>query len=531
MVLNDFQRKVINILAKHSPVWLVGGAVRDRLLGTDSNDLDLVTFLNPERADNILRASGLISRQIGMRFKTLSLFEADSRIDLVCVDDLEGDARRRDFTINAIYMNPLSEEIYDPLAGTMDLNNKRLRACGDAGERFREDPVRILRMVKFSVRFGLEIEKDTWKEARNNLGLLADAAKERVTSELAGILILADAEKAVRMLMEMGYWDVFIPELARLEGIVQNQYHSLDVWEHTLAVFRNTPEDLFLRLAGLFHDIGKWETASRECFLAGKLEFHDQEFWVQEYKIIGTRGKGELESKIKLLVGKNVKILGSRLDHYPQIVQFKRNLPGEKGTKGLTLVENGKRHFLNHEKAGSKLLVEILKRYCFSMVFTGSGQRREKDLLELIENHMQATLAFMPEFNARTSRRSFKERAAELVWKICWDGRNFKLQKIHDFVLLWKADFQAGKVHNEAQNNIFEKIFNELIRIALWQNENLPCIDWNQINSFVSAQGIKGEKIGKFKNYMRQKAMKEMNLEINTVFLKKAYAEIDISKK
>jgi poly(A) polymerase len=529
--MNDFQQKLIDVLAEHSQVWIVGGAVRDKLLGRDYQDIDLASSMQLEKTEIILRENGYKPKKLGRNFDTLSLFEKNSRVDVVRVDDLKQDALRRDFTINAIYMNPYSDETFDPLAGKKDLIDRILKCCGSPEDRFREDPIRILRMIKFAVEYDMEIEKETWDEAKDLVAFLVTVSKERVTSELVEIFLLEQAEEAIRLLEKIGYWDVFVPELARLKGIVQNQYHSLDVWEHTMAVFRNTPQDLFLRLAGLFHDIGKWEVASRECYLGGKLEYSNNKYWIGNYKIIGTRGSKQLDYQLKPLVGKEVKILGARLDEYPEIVQFKRILRAEQVSRGLTYVENGKRHFLNHEKASSRILAEILQRYSFTMFFEGAGQKREQELLKLVENHMRATLTFMPEFRGEESRRSFKDRAAELVWDICWDGRNFELQNIHDFVVLWKADFMAGKVYSESKKTLFEQIFQELITIALWQQENLPKIDWQIFREYVVTQGITGQSLGRFKDLVRAKAMKERQQELNQLFLKKAYAEFNRGHK
>ncbi|HHV64265.1 MAG TPA: CCA tRNA nucleotidyltransferase [Peptococcaceae bacterium] len=525
--MNDFQQQVIAILKEHAPIWLVGGVVRDQLLGMPSQDIDLVSPLQPEKAEEILRKNNFEPLRLGKNFNTLTLFTENKRIDLVYAENLFQDAMGRDFTINAIYLEPNSGEIFDPFDGRKDLEDKVLKCCGTPEDRFREDPLRILRMVKFAVKYQMKIEEKTWEEARKLLDLLANVSKERITAELAEILVLEEAEKAARLLAEVGYWDVFVPELARLQGIVQNEYHSLDVWEHTMAVFRNTPPDLFLRLAALFHDIGKWETASRECFLSGKLEYSENKYRIDKYVIIGTRGKGELDSKLRPLIGKEIKILGARLDEYPDIVQFKRLLLGEDLKKGISYVEKGKRHFLNHEKASARLLAEILQRYTFTMHFAGGGQKRQDDLLKLVENHMQATLTFMPEFRGGKAKNPFEERAAELVWKLCWDGRIFEVQNIHDFVVLWRADFMAGKVHTEAQIKLFEEIQAELINVALWQKETLSKFNWYLLQDFAANQGLSGASLGRFKNFVRAKAMRERQPEINLPFLKKAYVQFN----
>lgn len=521
--MNEFQQKVIDSLANHAPVWIVGGAVRDGILGIVAKDMDLVTLLPAERVEDILGIAGLFPKKIGTKFATLSLFEEDSRIDIVSIDSLENDARERDFSINAIYQDPITKNIIDPLMGRKDLDDRILKTCGPASERFADDPVRILRMVRFAVIYDMVIEQDTWQQAKELLSLLREVSRERITAELADILILDNAEKAVIMLEELGYWNIFVPELARLKGIIQNQYHTLDVWDHTLAVFRNTPPDLFMRLAGLFHDIGKWEVASRECYVRGQLRLEGKEYWLNNYKIISTRSGKELDYKIKSFLGKDLIILGARLDHFPNTVQFKRIIYGEPIPQGLTNKENGKRHFLNHEKSSSKLLLEILKRYSFSMFFDGAGQKREKDLLKIVDNHMRGTLTFMPEFRGERSRQSLKDRAAELSWHLCWDGRTFSLQNIHDFALLWKADYEAKKEHSDEENKVFEKLFRELIIVGIWQNDNLDTIEWEIFYKYALEKGLKDQQLGIFKEKVQAKAMMEMNVKLDKIFLDKAY--------
>lgn len=519
----EFQQKVIDSLANQASVWIVGGAVRDSILGVDAKDIDIATLLPAERVEDILGMAGLFPKKIGTKFETLSLFERDSRIDIVSIDSLENDAQGRDFTINAIYQDPITKNIIDPLMGRKDLVDRILKTCGPASARFTDDPVRILRMVRFAVRHDMAIEQDTWQQAKELLSLLKEVSRERITAELADILILDNAEKAVIMLEELGYWNMFVPELARLKGIIQNQYHALDVWDHTLAVFRNTPSELFMRLAGLFHDIGKWEVASRECYVRGQLRVEGKDYWLHNYKLISTRSGKELDYKIKPLLGKDIIILGARLDHYPESVQFKRIITGEPIPLGLTYKENGKRHFLNHEKSSSKLLAEILKRYSFSMFFDGAGQKREKDLLKIVDNHMRGTLTFMPEFRGERSRQSLRDRAAELSWHLCWDGRTYRLQNIHDFVLLWKADYEAKKAHSDEENKIFEKLFKELIMVAIWQNDNLEIINWDIFYKYAIEKGLKDQQLGNFKEIVQAKAMIAMSVKLDKIFLDKAY--------
>jgi poly(A) polymerase len=231
----------------------------------------VVTKLESKTMERILEEPGYKVHRIGAEFETLSVFADSKRMDIISINDLETDAQRRDFSINCIYKDIVTKEIYDPFHGLDDLMNRNIKACGAPEDRFREDPVRILRMIRFAVKYNLAIEEKTWKSACDLLGLLKRTALERITAELVRILISTLVVEGIRLLDKLGYWDMFVPELARLKGLVQNEYHSLDAWEHTLAVLQATPNDLFLRLAALFHDLGKWEMASRECYLRGTL--------------------------------------------------------------------------------------------------------------------------------------------------------------------------------------------------------------------------------------------------------------------
>ena len=157
------------------------------------------------------------------------------------------------------------------------------------------------------------------------------------------------------------------------------------------------------------------------------------------------------------------------------------------------------------------------------MFFEGVGQKREKDLLKLVDNHMRATLTFMPELRGEASKQSFRDRAAELTWHLCWDGRDFSLQNIHDFVLLWKADYQAKKNHSDEENLNFDKIIKKLIVVGLWQNENIDKINWNVFYKYALAKGLKEQQLGSFKNIVRTKAMVGMEIKLDEVFLTKAF--------
>lgn len=324
------QKELLTKLSEITRIYFVGGVVRDQLMGLVAKDVDVVTELDLEELKQKLESWGYHPQKIGAKFLTVSVFLDGERIDFThLTQNLETDALRRDFTINAIYQDCRSGEILDPLGGQLDLREKRLRACGNAVERMREDPIRILRMVRLKVKYQLTLVEETKKAACELMETLIGIASERITEELGRILVLDSVEEALRLLEEIGYWQSYLPELARLKGLVQNKYHVKDAWEHTLHVVRNTPPQILLRLAGLFHDIGKWETASRECYVWGKLEDLEKEFYINEFQILG--------KKLQRYRGQYVEVHGARLDYYPHKIQVKhiRKVAGrKKGSNG-----------------------------------------------------------------------------------------------------------------------------------------------------------------------------------------------------
>lgn len=524
--MSGFPNEVLNIIASLSPTWLVGGSVRDEILGLPAKDFDVVTKLESNTVERILGEHGYKVHRIGAGFETLSVFANDQRIDIISIDSLETDAQRRDFSINCIYKAIESAEIFDPFHGLDDLKIRKLTACGKAEDRFREDPVRILRMIRFAVKYDLAIEEKTWDSACDLLGLLSNSASERITMEVVKILTAEQAVEGVRLLDKLGYWDVYLPELARLKGLVQNQYHSLDAWEHTLAVLQATPNDLFLRLAALFHDLGKWETASRECFLRGTLRKTAEGLKIENYKIIGTRGNKDLGKKLNHLAGREICLLGSRLDNYPETVQFKRLLASDEAgiSHGISMISGGKRHFLNHEKKSAEVLSEVLKRFKFSMFFPRAGQSREKELLFIVASHMKGTLSFMPELKGTKSRMSTEKRAASLAWDICWDGREYKFHLSSEFMQLWKADYSAGKIHTSDEDRIFGDIQKLLAETCLWQKENINNIDWEIMHGFIRDKKITGNSYGQFKASVLREAILTKNIKLTQSFLSSVYA-------
>lgn len=514
--MTPFQKELFSRLSNITRAFIVGGAVRDQILGLTSKDIDVVTELGLDELERALNQWGYKPLRIGANFQTISVFHQGERIDFAELTlDLETDALRRDFTINAIYQDIRSSELVDPLEGRKDLQEKCLRACGSPSDRIQEDSLRILRMVRFKVKYQLNIEEETLQAARTLIKTLDNIASERITEELGRIMILEDVEEAVRLLDEIGYWRIYLPELARLKGLVQNQYHSKDAWEHTLHVVRNTPPQILLRLAGLFHDIGKWETASKECYAWGRLEGSGRDFYINEFEILGRQ--------LQKWRGQYVEVHGARLDHYPHKIQVKHIRKTSVRKNGFEWVVNGKRHFLGHEKESARLVRQILPRFRFSMIL-GAGSSGEGEMLWLIENHMSVTLAFMSELRGEGNIEQLHHKVRRFAWEKGWDGREYQKERLLNLLELWSADFFGGKQRGPQDEVIFEKLQKDIKAAAQFLGERKQELNWEVFESFLREKKVKGKDIGDFKEIVLEAVMlNEKNQPESLTFLEKEY--------
>jgi poly(A) polymerase len=219
--------------------WLVGGALRDRLLGRETADFDVAVA-----GDQGALARELARRANGYPFALSEGFggwrvvsrRRSWQIDLLPVvgGSIEADLAARDFTINAMAQPLGSDEVLDPFGGLADLEAKRLRVVSLGA--FEQDPLRVLRLVRLSVELGFDAEPDTTTSAREAAPNLSGVAAERSFYELKRIIGADDAVKGLEEMDTVGATAVLLPELARLRGVEQSRYHHLDVYEHTLAV-------------------------------------------------------------------------------------------------------------------------------------------------------------------------------------------------------------------------------------------------------------------------------------------------------
>jgi poly(A) polymerase len=254
--------------------YLVGGCVRDLLLGVKPKDFDISTDARPDRIMDLFPKSGRVGALFGVvlvrdvfdqvevaTFRSDREYEDGRRPEAVRFEsDPRQDVLRRDFTINGLMMDPWTGEVLDFTGGREDLKLGVVRAIGDPDTRFREDHLRLLRAVRFAARLGFEIDGETFDAMRRNHGLIARVAAERVRDELVRILTEGGARRGLELLDSTGMLEDILPEVAAMKGVEQPpEYHPEgDVWKHTLLLLEqldhpSTP----LSLGALLHDVGK----------------------------------------------------------------------------------------------------------------------------------------------------------------------------------------------------------------------------------------------------------------------------------
>ncbi len=294
--------EMINILAEafraqHKQLYIVGGTVRDVLLHReDSNDEDLATDATPDEIKRIVAPTHPAAVVlVGERFGTVRLhyscciieittfrseqYNPNSRKPEVCFGTvLEDDLLRRDFTINAMACHPLTGEIIDPFGGRQDLEAHVLRAVGnEPDKRFDEDPLRLLRAVRFASQLDFTIEPKTRRSIVLQATKLQKISRERIRDEMNKLLISANPARGLDLLVELGLMEWIVPEVLALRGVSQQPQravHSKDVYMHVLRVVERSFPRLVTRWSALLHDIAKPRTRTVED---GKVHFFGHE--------------------------------------------------------------------------------------------------------------------------------------------------------------------------------------------------------------------------------------------------------------
>jgi tRNA nucleotidyltransferase/poly(A) polymerase len=261
--------------------YLAGGCVRDRLLGRAPLDWDVATSARPEAVRALFPRTVPVGVQFGVilvvedgaRFEVATFRSDDAYVDgrrpsAVHFGSARDDAGRRDFTINALFEDPLTGEVHDFVGGVADLRAGVIRAIGDAGARIAEDRLRMLRAVRFAARLGFRIDPSTHAAIVAAAPTLGDIAAERIGDEIVKILTEGGARRGFELLAETGLLPVVLPEVDRMRGVHQSpDYHPEgDVWQHTLLLLHQLPAGApeTLALGALLHDVAKPQCAGRK---------------------------------------------------------------------------------------------------------------------------------------------------------------------------------------------------------------------------------------------------------------------------
>ncbi|WP_167158444.1 CCA tRNA nucleotidyltransferase [Streptomyces sp. MBT27] len=311
--LSQVQRRAVSELLRVSPVAddlairfeeagfslaLVGGSVRDALLGRLGNDLDFTTDARPEDVLKLVRPWADAVWEVGIAFGTVGCQKSGYQIEVTTYrseaydrssrkpevsygDSIEEDLVRRDFTVNAMAVALPQKEFVDPYGGLEDLAARVLRTPGTPEESFSDDPLRMMRAARFAAQLDFEVAPEVVSAMTDMSGRIEIVSAERVRDELNKLLISAQPKKGLRLLVDTGLADHVLPELPALRLESDEHHRHKDVYEHSLIVLDQAIDleqdgpDLVLRLAALLHDIGKPRTRRFES--DGRVSFHHHE--------------------------------------------------------------------------------------------------------------------------------------------------------------------------------------------------------------------------------------------------------------
>ncbi len=356
--------------------WLVGGAVRDRLMGKKADDWDVASDARPEDTLKLFPRcipTGLQHGTVTVLFKGHSIEVTTLRTESAYSDgrhpdrvswttEIEEDLSRRDFTINAMAINLKDASLVDPFGGREDIKKNLIRCVGSPAERFCEDALRLLRAVRFASRLDFTIEPETFSAIAPLASRLSMVSIERIQSEFSKMLQSDVPSRALQILADTGLLAIFLPELDACRGVEQKGRHAFDVFTHLiLAVDACPKERLDLRLAALLHDIGK--PASRALDERGDWTFH-------RHEETGRRMAKDILSRLRYpnsIVDTVTHLVGEHMFHYEDdwsdaaVRRFIRRV-GRKNIEDLFVLRRADMYATRKERPADTALMPFLSR-------------------------------------------------------------------------------------------------------------------------------------------------------------------------
>jgi poly(A) polymerase len=317
---------------------LVGGPVRDALLGRLGNDLDFTTDARPEVTKKILQGWAENVWDTGIEFGTVAGKRGDTTVEVTTYrtesydpdsrkpeveygDSIEGDLSRRDFTVNsmALELTTKTPEFIDPFNGLEDLAKRVLRTPEKAENSFSDDPLRMMRAARFASQLDFEIAPDVLQAIKDMAGRISIISAERVRDEFTKMLMSKNPRTGITILVETGLAEIVLPEIPKLRLEIDEHHHHKDVYEHSITVLEQaiSHEDrlggpnLIIRLAALFHDIGKPKT--RNLIPGGGVSFHHHEIVgarLTKSRLKALRFDGDTIDQVETLVALHLRFHG-----------------------------------------------------------------------------------------------------------------------------------------------------------------------------------------------------------------------------
>ena len=317
---------------------LVGGPVRDAILGRLGNDLDFTTDARPEATKKILKVWAENIWDTGIAFGTVAgkrgdttvevttyrteVYEIDSRKpEVEYGDNIQGDLSRRDFTVNAMALELTQGApiFIDPYNGLQDLANRILRTPTSATNSFSDDPLRMMRAARFASQLNFEVSPDVLEAMKNMAGRISIISPERVREELTKLLMSSNPRIGITMLVDVGLAEIVLPEIPKLRLEIDEHHHHKDVYEHSLTVLEQAialedrlgGPNLVIRLAALMHDIGKPKT--RALIQGGGVSFHHHEVVggrLTKERLKALRFSSEIIEEVSTLVSLHLRFHG-----------------------------------------------------------------------------------------------------------------------------------------------------------------------------------------------------------------------------
>ena len=267
---------VRTLTEKGYKAYFAGGCVRDMIMGIEPKDYDITTNAKPEEIKRLFKRTILVGAKFGVivvvkgginyevaTFRSEIGYKDGRHPDKVIFTDEKEDVKRRDFTINGLLFDPLKNRIIDYVGGKDDINNKIIRTIGNPFERFNEDKLRMMRTVRLAVRFGFDIEENTFNAVKCKGLEISEISKERIRDELVKILTEGAAGRGIKLLDKAGMLKVILPEIADMKEVEQpkNFHPEGDVFTHTILMLdlMENPS-VELAMGALLHDVGKPKT-------------------------------------------------------------------------------------------------------------------------------------------------------------------------------------------------------------------------------------------------------------------------------